>query len=95
MVQYKALHITENYFTSFRINDCIGNSRKLSVSKESAFDTCSARSVFEHDEGSGYSGYLLRKINFFACVFRKKFPYDVIELDHFRGSRTDTIVTVN
>ena len=52
-------------------------------------------SVFEHDEGSGYSGYLLRKINFFAFFFRKKFPYVVIELDHFRGSRTDTIVTAN
>lgn len=51
-------------------------------------------SVFEHDEGSD-SGYLLRKINFFAFGFRKKFPYVVIELDHFRGSRTDTIVTAN
>lgn len=35
------------------------------------------------------------KYTFFAFFFRKKFPYVVIELDHFRGSRTDTIVTVN
>lgn len=93
MSQYKARHITENYFTSFRINDCIGNSIKLSVSKESAFDICRAQcGLSEHDEVSGYCGYLLGKISCFAFVFRKKFLYVVIELDHFRGSRIDTIV---